>query len=170
MKRQPWRLAVALVAAVLLPAAIAASPTTITVLHVNDTHSHLDAFGPKDFHLDGTLGGLAKAATVIREARRHETNTLLLHAGDAFVGDFFFNTTLGVAELSLLKSLGLDAMTVGNHEFDNGPGLLTQTLSMVPGGPPAMLSANVDTSGCAGEPCAPLVGWIQPSTIVTRGA
>ena len=44
MKRQPWRLAVALVAAVLLPAAIAASPTTITVLHVNDTHSHLDAF------------------------------------------------------------------------------------------------------------------------------
>jgi 5'-nucleotidase/UDP-sugar diphosphatase len=169
MNRQPWRLAVALLVAALVPAALAAQPTTITVLHVNDTHSHLDAFGPKDWHLDGTLGGLAKAATVIREVRAQEQNTLFLHAGDAFVGDFFFNTTLGVAELSLLKSLGVDAMTVGNHEFDNGPNLLTQTLSMIPGGPPPMLSANANTAGCSGQPCAPLTGWIQPGTILTRG-
>ena len=53
-------------AAVLLLASPALShANTITLLHVNDTHSHLDAVGPKDRHLDGTLGGLAKAASVI---------------------------------------------------------------------------------------------------------
>ncbi len=172
MTRQPWRLAVALIAAVLVPVALVASPTTITVFHVNDTHSHLDAFGPKDLRLDGTLGGLAKAATVLQEARNLETNSLLLHAGDAFVGDFYFNRTYGVAELSLLKALGLDAMTIGNHEFDLGPDVLTGTLSTVPGGPPLMLSANANTAGCDGTKCAQLTGptgWIQPSTIITRG-
>jgi 2',3'-cyclic-nucleotide 2'-phosphodiesterase (5'-nucleotidase family) len=169
MNRRPWRLVVALVVAVLVPAAVAAQPTTITVLHVNDTHSHLDAYGPKDWRLDGTLGGLAKAAAVVRQARAHGENVLFLHAGDAFVGDFFFNTTLGVAEMSLLRSLGVDAMTVGNHEFDNGPSLLTQTLSMVPGGPPPMLSANANTAGCLGQACEPLTTWIRPGTLLTRG-
>ncbi len=167
MRRLSWRLAAALLAAALWPVAIAAQPTTITVFHVNDTHSHLEAYGPRDWRLEGTLGGLAKAATVVREARAREENSLFLHAGDAFVGDFLFNTTFGVAELTMLKSLGVDAMTLGNHELDLGPGLLTQTLSRLPGGPPPLLSANANTSGCASSPtCAPLTAWIQPSTIL----
>ena len=60
MLRRLWRFAVATTLAALLPALLAAQPTTITVLHVNDTHSRLDAFGPKDHWLNGTLGGLAK--------------------------------------------------------------------------------------------------------------
>ncbi len=169
MERQSWRIAVAFLAAVLLPVVLAASPTTITVLHINDTHSHLDAFGYKDLRLDGTLGGLAKATRVIQAEKEQDPNALLLHAGDAFVGDFFFNQTFGVAELTLLKSLGLDAMTIGNHEFDLGPGVLTYALSQVPGGPPALLSANVNTAGCATASCAPLQSWIQPYTMIVRG-
>jgi len=57
---------------------------TITVLHVNDTHSHVDSFGPKDAHLDGTIGGLVRAATVIGAQKAIEPDALLLHAGDAF--------------------------------------------------------------------------------------
>jgi len=169
MERQSWRIAVAFLAAVLLPVVLVASPTTITVLHVNDTHSHLDAFGYKDLRLEGTLGGLAKAARVIRAEREHDPNALLLHAGDVFVGDFFFNRTFGAFELGVLRSLGLDAMTLGNHEFDLGPGLLTQTLANVPGGRPVVLSANANTAGCATASCAPLQSWIQPSTILERG-
>ena len=104
--------------------ALAARPATITLLHVNDTHSHLDAWGPKDRHLDGTLGGMAKAASVIAAVRATEPNVLLLHAGDVFHGDLFFNEYFGVPELQLMKQLGFDAMAVGNHEFDFGPDVL----------------------------------------------
>ena len=41
-----------------------AGGTVITIVHVNDTHSHIDTFGPKDFHLNGTIGGIAKAASI----------------------------------------------------------------------------------------------------------
>ncbi len=73
--------------------------------------------------------------------RASEPNTLLLHAGDAFHGDLFFNRYFGVPELRLLAQLGVDAMAVGNHEFDFGPDVLAFVLSNVPGFP--ILSANL---------------------------
>ena len=45
---------------------IIAQGTSITILHTNDSHSHLDAVGSKTCNLEGTLGGIAKAASVIR--------------------------------------------------------------------------------------------------------
>ncbi len=139
--------------------------TTITLLHINDTHSHVDAFGPKDANLDGTLGGLAKAATVIGTARATEPNVLFLHAGDFFQGDPFFNMYFGVPELQLLASLGLDAMVVGNHEFEFGPEVYADVLgASLPPGAISILSANMDLSGFP-----PLQPWIQPSVIKEIG-
>ena len=133
--------------------------TTITILHVNDTHSHLDAFGPKDAHLNGTLGGIAKAATVIGTVRTSEPNVVLLHAGDIFHGDFFFKKYFGVPELQLMNSLGFDAMAVGNHEFDAGPDVLEGVLETAfAAGSFPVLSANLDMSGFTA-----LTQWIHPS-------
>jgi 2',3'-cyclic-nucleotide 2'-phosphodiesterase (5'-nucleotidase family) len=114
---------------------------TITVLHVNDSHSHLEAFGPKQSDLSGTIGGLSKAATVIGGIRQVVPNTLFVHAGDFSHGDLFFNRYFGVPELQLLRGLGLDAMTVGNHEFDFGSGFLASVLASA--GPLPLLSANL---------------------------
>lgn len=121
---------------------------TITLLHVNDTHSHLDATGPKDARLDGTTGGMAKAAAVIGAERASAgPDVLLLHAGDAFHGDFFFNRYFGIPELRMMKELGFDAMTVGNHEFDLGPDLLAWSLANAYGADTLpLLSANLDLS------------------------
>jgi 5'-nucleotidase len=143
------RRALATLASILLLAAPALGrATTITILHVNDTHSHLDAVGPKDANLDGTLGGLAKAATVVATQRATVPNTLFLHAGDLFQGDLFFNATLGVPELQLLAQLGLDAMAVGNHELHLGPATLAGALAQAfPLGGSPLLSANLDLSG-----------------------
>jgi 5'-nucleotidase / UDP-sugar diphosphatase len=143
-----------------LPATLLAQ--TITVLHVNDSHSHLEAFGPKQADLSGTIGGLAKAASVIGTIRTSEPNTLLLHAGDAFHGDLFFNRYFGVPELSVLSQLGVDAMAVGNHEFDFGPDILAFVLSNVPGFP--ILSANL-TFPSADPAQYPLAGMIRPSLV-----
>jgi 5'-nucleotidase/UDP-sugar diphosphatase len=107
----------ALLASALLAGTVVAQAATLQILSVNDTHSNLEASGPKDANLDGTIGGLPKAATVIAQLRAAEPNTLFLHAGDLFFGDAYFNATYGSSEMQLLASLGLDAMAVGNHEF-----------------------------------------------------
>jgi 5'-nucleotidase len=43
---------------------------------------------------------MAKAASVIAGVRAQEPNVLLLHAGDVFQGDLFFNAYFGVPEFS----------------------------------------------------------------------
>jgi 5'-nucleotidase/UDP-sugar diphosphatase len=145
--------------------AVSASPVTVTLLHVNDTHSYLDAYGPKDRYLEGTLGGMAKAASVIAAVRAHEPNVLLLHAGDVFQGDLFFNKYFGVPEFVLMKQLGFDAMAVGNHEFAFGPDVLAYALSTAYGaGTLPLLSANLDMSGYPA-----LETWIKPSIIKEVG-
>ncbi len=144
------RIAAVLVTCATLLAQGYALAETVTILHVNDTHSHLDAVGPKDLALNGTVGGLAKAASVIGYIRSTVPNTLLLHAGDLFQGESYFNVTGGVAELSVLNGLGLDAIAMGNHELVAGPEFLLGVLgtawppdsTFAPTGPP-MLSANL---------------------------
>jgi 2',3'-cyclic-nucleotide 2'-phosphodiesterase (5'-nucleotidase family) len=117
---------------------------TITILHVNDTHSCLEPIGPRYDNLKGSLGGIARAATSVRMYRYLEPNVLLLHAGDAFVGDMFYNTTFGVAELQIMLSMGFDAMTLGNHEFDLTPATLTQAVGAAfSEGSFPLLSANL---------------------------
>ncbi len=158
-----------------VPATALGTPTTITILHVNDTHSHLDAIGPKDRNLDGTLGGLAKAATVIATLKATEPNALFVHAGDLFNGDAYFAAHIGpggtpalsVPEMRLLASLGLDVMTLGNHEF----GLDTPETKTLPkvlyaafhGAGPSVLTANVDLAA------AGLTGLVQPNVVKEIG-
>jgi len=151
-----------------------AGSTTITLLHVNDSHSHLDAFGPKDAKLNGTLGGIAKVATIVENERSREDNVLLLHAGDAFEGDICYNALLGipvVADLTFMGALQFDAMAVGNHEFDGGPDFLDQVLSnsFILGDVP-LLSANLDFSGCGIDAeCSDLGTTIVPHLIKEYG-
>src|SRR5208283_102587 len=133
--------------------------TTITVLHVNDTHSHIDGFGHKDANLNGLLGGIARAATVIGTVKATEPNVLLLHAGDLSVGDPFYNTYFGIPEYQMMLQLGFDAMTAGNHEFDFGPGPLNDVLSTAfAGGSFPLISANLNMDGFP-----VLKTWIQPA-------
>lgn len=135
----------AVLAGLLIVTAVGAAPTKITLLHVNDTHSHLAPFGPKDLNLNGTLGGLSKAASVIVAEKASKPSAIFVHGGDFMHGDFFFNEYLGVAELELLQALGLDVMVLGNHEFDLGPDFLSEVLSATwpTGGNFPILSTNL---------------------------
>lgn len=142
-----------------------AQGTSITILHTNDSHSHLDAVGPKSCNLEGTIGGIAKAASVIGMIKQSEANVLTLHAGDFCVGDFFYNTYFGVPELQIMKQLGFDALTVGNHEFDLGPSTLNDVLTAgFANGSFPVLSANLDMTGFP-----QLENFIQPYTIKNFG-
>ena len=116
---------------------------TITILSLNDTHSNLAPLAPRISTLQGTRGGIARAAAVIGMTRMTDPNVLVLHSGDSFIGDISFNYSYGTAELTFLKELGIDAMTLGNHEFDLMPSTLKGALDASMGSAPMpMLSAN----------------------------
>lgn len=125
----------------------------VSLLFTGDTHSHLDATGPKDADLRGTLGGLTKAASIVAQVDATDPNTLFVHAGDLFNGDLYFPATIGpdgapalaTAEMQLLASLGLDVLALGNHEFGVGTDALAATLwAGFQGTGPEVLTANID--------------------------
>jgi len=143
--------------------AAGAESAVVTVLHVNDTHSHLEAEGPRTTALEGTVGGIARAAVVIGQERAADPTALLLHAGDALQGDPSFNAFFGVPELEMLAALGFDAFTVGNHELDFGSevfaGLILPQATAFASIP--MLGANVDNL----DAIPSLAGRIKPSIL-----
>lgn len=114
----------------------------ITILHTNDVHSHIDAFGPEDGR-NANKGGVARRASLIETFKNENPNTLLLDAGDIFQGTPYFNYYGGELEFKLMSKLKYDASTLGNHDFDNGiDGLYAQ----LPYAKFEFLSANYDFS------------------------
>ena len=91
----------------------------ITILHTNDVHSHIEPFS-KDHSEFPNKGGFERRATLISDIRRQNPNTLLFDAGDIFQGTPYFNFYGGEIEFKLMSMLGYDAVTIGNHDFDNG--------------------------------------------------
>jgi 5'-nucleotidase/UDP-sugar diphosphatase len=166
MKMKKTAITIGIVAALLGFSLAQAQPDTLTILHINDTHSHLLPYGPKDAAGDWTWGGMARIATLAGMNKMTEPNVMLLHAGDVFVGDFMFQKYVGVAELEIMKGMGYDAMAVGNHEFDLYPSTLKYVLNEA-GFPTEgfpLLCANLDISG------DPEVGYfVQPYTIKEYG-
>lgn len=120
----------------------AAKTSKITILHTNDVHSHIDAFGPDDGR-NANKGGVARRASLIESIRNENPNTLLFDAGDIFQGTPYFNYYGGELEFKLMSKLKYDAATIGNHDFDNGiDGLYAQ----LPHAEFEFLSANYDFS------------------------
>jgi len=97
----------------------------MTIIHVNDTHSHLEETSTS-LVLDGqktylSLGGIARMATKVREIKQYKPDALVLHAGDAVQGTLYFTQFQGEADFRFLNEIGFHAMVLGNHEFDRGP-------------------------------------------------
>ncbi len=108
----------AMVNGLLLPSFIGKKQRHITILHTNDTHSHIDPF-KANHNQYANKGGVAKRATIIEQIRKENKNTLLLDAGDIFQGTPYFNYFGGELEFKLMSMLKYDVATIGNHDFDN---------------------------------------------------
>lgn len=122
-------------------------PLTLTIAHINDTHSHLEATDEKVL-INGVrttvfLGGFTRLKTALDLLRKREKDVLLLHAGDAVQGTLYFTQFRGDAEFAFLNLIGVDAMTFGNHEFDKGPSLIPAFMDHAKF---PILSANIDFS------------------------
>ena len=140
----------------------------LTILHMNDFHSRhrpVDARaltcspGPSD-----CFGSSPRLATAIHEqrdaARNDGRQVLLLDGGDQFQGSLFYTAHHGMTELDVQHAIGTEAMTLGNHEFDNGPATLARYLEKARF---PILSANIDAMQ---EPA--LAGRILPWVMLDK--
>jgi 5'-nucleotidase / UDP-sugar diphosphatase len=94
----------------------------LTFLQIND-HYVLE---PVD---GGRRGGMARLATLVRELRRENPNTVFVLGGD-FLSPSVESTFLqGAQMVAALNAIGLDYATFGNHEFDFGPTVLLERMN-----------------------------------------
>ncbi|WP_216326967.1 bifunctional metallophosphatase/5'-nucleotidase [Deinococcus aestuarii] len=111
-----------LLSAALLLGFASAAPLTVTILHTDDLHGHVDPVKVGE----GTYGGYARQTALVRRYAAQDPNPLVLSGGDTFQGTLYYNVYQGLADVLFMNYQGYQAMAVGNHEFDNGPEALAR--------------------------------------------
>lgn len=133
----------------------------LVILHTNDLHSNLTGFGPESDYSplslndDQTRGGFARLQTLIRQlSYEHPETSLVLDAGDFLMGTFFHPLEEETGfQLRLMKKMGYDYITLGNHEFDFGPEILANTIqaALDDGEIPLIVHSNIIFSNESGD-------------------
>ena len=98
-----------------------AAQKTLTVLHTNDTHS---CILPLNKNLADTMlagrGGFLRRIAMLKEERQRDPDLLYFDSGDFSQGSSYYTMFQGDVEIGLMNQMGIDAATIGNHEFDFG--------------------------------------------------
>ncbi|HEX9857661.1 MAG TPA: 5'-nucleotidase C-terminal domain-containing protein [Paracoccaceae bacterium] len=155
-------------AALALTAGTAAADYTLTILHTNDFHARFEPISAFDSGCSAEdnaagecFGGTARLLTAIADARTRSNNSILVDGGDQFQGTLFYTYYKGKMAAEFMNKLAYDAMTVGNHEFDDGPEVLRGFMDAVEF---PVLMSNADVSQ---EPL--LADKLAKSTVIERG-
>jgi 2',3'-cyclic-nucleotide 2'-phosphodiesterase / 3'-nucleotidase / 5'-nucleotidase len=167
-------LALALVASIGLPAlqssgAAAAPVVNFSILHTNDFHGNLQ--------LAGSNPGAARVAQKIVDVRTAvgADNVLVFDAGDMMQGSLLSNIQQGLPTIDYYRTIGYDAVTLGNHEFDWGQSVLGDRIAQAEAPatadetPIQVITANI-TQKDGGGNCTwtPMAG-VTPYEIFTVG-
>ena len=154
--------------ALAMTAGMASADYSLTILHTNDFHARFEPISKYDSgcgeedNLEGKcFGGSARLVTALAEARARTNNAILVDGGDQFQGTLFYTYYKGKLAAEMMNKLGYDGMTVGNHEFDDGPEVLAGFMDAVDF---PVLMSNADVSG---EPL--LAGKLAKSAVIERG-
>lgn len=132
----------------------------LVILHTNDTHS---AIFPINAQLPDTVkagrGGFLRRLVLLKEERAKHPDLLYFDSGDFFQGSAYFTMFKGEVEVGLMNQMGIDATTIGNHEFDFG---LENMAEMFRKATFPILCANYDFTG------TPVEGLTKPWIIIKR--
>lgn len=155
-------------AALTLTGGMAAADYSLTILHTNDFHARFEPInkydsgcGSEDAAEGKCFGGSARLVTTLADARARSNNSILVDGGDQFQGTLFYTYYKGALAAEMMNKMGYTAMTVGNHEFDDGPEVLRGFLDTV--NFPVLMS-NADVSA---EPL--LADEIKKSVVIEQG-
>ena len=154
--------------ALALTSGMAAADYNLTILHTNDFHARFEPIskydGPcaaEENTAGECFGGSGRMMTAITDARARSNNSILVDGGDQFQGTLFYTYYKGKLSAEMMNKMGYDAMTVGNHEFDDGPEVLKGFMDAIDF---PILMSNADVSK---EPL--LADTLQKSTVIERG-
>ena len=132
----------------------------LVILHTNDTHS---AILPINSQLPDTMkagrGGFLRRIAMLKEERAKHPDLLYFDSGDFFQGSAYFTMFKGEVEVGLMNQMGIDASTIGNHEFDFGLENMAKIFRMANF---PILCANYDFTGTVME------GVTKPYIIIKR--
>uniref|UniRef100_A0A4Y0BPY2 Apyrase n=1 Tax=Anopheles funestus TaxID=62324 RepID=A0A4Y0BPY2_ANOFN len=156
----------------LLPLLTTANTTTdylfpLSIVHINDIHAHWEEIDtasltcdPKrDNAADQCLGGYARTVTIVKQLLQKRPNPIYLNIGDNFQGTLWYNIHRWNATAFFLNLLPADAVTVGNHDFDDGIAGVVPFLEALKS--PVVL-VNVDNSN------EPAFSKFRPSMVLER--
>ncbi|MCC6450202.1 MAG: bifunctional metallophosphatase/5'-nucleotidase [Candidatus Aureabacteria bacterium] len=131
----------------------------LCILHTNDVHGHITEERVEGWRKPS--GGAATLASCVREIREENRAagipTLLLDAGDIFLGTPEGTVSKGIAVVETMNAAGYDAMAIGNHEFDFGVGVV-EALAAAARFP--ILGANVRVSSGGPPP-----SFLRPAVV-----
>ena len=132
----------------------------LLILHTNDTHSCVMPLNPNlaDTMLAGR-GGFARRIAMLKEERRKNPDLLYFDSGDFSQGSSYYTLFKGDVEIGLMNRMGIDASTIGNHEFDFGLENMARIFRMANF---PILCSNYDFTGTVCE------GLVKPYTIIHR--
>ena len=108
----------------LITLGLQAQEARIQILGTTDLHGHLVA--QETFTLQPANQGWAKVATLIRQQRALNPNTVLVDCGDTLQGEpvnyvrNVLRPDLPEPSVAIMNALGYAAMAVGNHDYDFG--------------------------------------------------
>ena len=121
---------------------------TLDILFMHDMHSHLNPFTVMQDGEAVQVGGLSRMMTLVKQQYAANPHTLFVDAGDYSMGTVVqsvFETDS--AELRTLGAMGVDVLTLGNHEYDFGPDGLGRSLMTAKNSGekvPAIVVSNID--------------------------
>jgi 2',3'-cyclic-nucleotide 2'-phosphodiesterase/3'-nucleotidase len=149
----------------------AANQAHLRIMETTDLHVHVM---PYDYYADRPVDtvGLARTAAHIRDIRAEATNSVLLDNGDFLQGNpmgDYIAYERGMKDgdmhpvIAALNTLGFEASTLGNHEFNYGLDFLMKSLA---GASFPVISANVVTE--LGADPTKDTGLVKPYVILDR--
>lgn len=117
----------------------------VSVIFTHDMHSHMDADRVSKDGKVVEVGGFGKLKTAMDQVKANYPDSFILDGGDFSMGTPYQTIfSKEASELKMMKFLGYEATTFGNHEFDYRAKGLASMLQAASGKGPQLLCANID--------------------------
>ena len=128
------------------------------ILFTNDFHSQIEPLSKEETY-NADRGGAKRIKALVDSVRTAEKTVFLADAGDFVQGTYYFSLLNGVVEMDIMKELGYDVRTLGNHEFDKKMTCLSDMLTW---SPTPVVTSNYDFTQSI------IAGRVEQSMIIEK--
>jgi 2',3'-cyclic-nucleotide 2'-phosphodiesterase (5'-nucleotidase family) len=118
----------AIILILLLSTSLCAETRELIVLTLSDLHGQLEPFVTEKENKTLKVGGIARIASTVETIKNINPDKVVLFSSGDSLTDKYFRQFDGEAIFSSASLIGIDAATLGNHEFDRGDEALSNAL------------------------------------------